>query len=230
MKFRGFTPTPFVTMLSGDFVRKDKIFSKLKPNSLHLKANKGFTLIELLVVIAIIGMLSSVVLASLNSAREKARDAKRIADLREIEKALELYFDDNGEYPTYGDIYYYAQTPRYGDYIAGGPGCGYSGAAVASGGSWCKLEEVLGPYIRALPRDETGNVQSRYVYKKPNGFDVYGLRVILENPSAISENDGGYSNNWFELGGLPSYCMENYTGSNANWSYWSYTSACQGGN
>ena len=55
---------------------------------------KGFTLIELLVVIAIIGMLSSVVLASLNSARAKGRDAKRLADLRAIATALELYYND----------------------------------------------------------------------------------------------------------------------------------------
>ena len=46
--------------------------------------NKGFTLIELLVVIAIIGILSSVVLASLNTARSKGRDARRLSDLKQI--------------------------------------------------------------------------------------------------------------------------------------------------
>ena len=60
----------------------------------------GFTLIELLVVIAIIGILSSVVLASLNTAREKARDARRISDIGQISLALELYFDTNSRYPT----------------------------------------------------------------------------------------------------------------------------------
>ncbi|MBI2046291.1 MAG: type II secretion system protein [Parcubacteria group bacterium] len=63
------------------------------------KKNKGFTLIELLVVIAIIGILSSVVLASLNTARQKSRDAKRIADLKQLQLALELYFDANRAYP-----------------------------------------------------------------------------------------------------------------------------------
>ncbi len=60
---------------------------------------KGFTLIELLVVIAIIGVLASMVMSSLNDARARARDAKRIADIRSIQNALELYHLDNGSYP-----------------------------------------------------------------------------------------------------------------------------------
>jgi len=63
------------------------------------RKNKGFTLIELLVVIAIIGVLASVVLASLNSARKKSRDARRVADVKQLQLALELYFDANSEYP-----------------------------------------------------------------------------------------------------------------------------------
>lgn len=62
--------------------------------------SRGFTLIELLVVIAIIGILSSVVLASLNGARKKGRDARRISDLKQIQLALEMYYDSNSsEYP-----------------------------------------------------------------------------------------------------------------------------------
>ncbi len=61
---------------------------------------KGFTLIELLVVIAIIGILSSVVLASLNTARQKSRDARRIADIKQLQLALEFYFDSNRAYPA----------------------------------------------------------------------------------------------------------------------------------
>jgi prepilin-type N-terminal cleavage/methylation domain-containing protein len=65
---------------------------------------KGFTLIELLVVVAIIGVLSSVVLASLNSARAKARDAKRMSDIKQIQNAIELYIVNNGSAPDVFDI------------------------------------------------------------------------------------------------------------------------------
>lgn len=61
---------------------------------------KGFTLIELLVVIAIIGILSTVVLASLNTARARSRYTQAIAQMREIRTAAEAYFADNGSYPA----------------------------------------------------------------------------------------------------------------------------------
>lgn len=69
------------------YPKKRSGVKKLKQNQ------KGFTLIELLVVIAIIGLLASVVLLALNSARQKSRDAKRLADVRQVATALELYYD-----------------------------------------------------------------------------------------------------------------------------------------
>lgn len=61
---------------------------------------KGFTLIELLVVIAIIGLLSTLAVVALGSARVKARDSKRLADLKQMQTALELYYTDNNAYPA----------------------------------------------------------------------------------------------------------------------------------
>ena len=81
---------------------------------------KGFTLIELLVVIAIIGLLSTLSILALNSARARARDAKRVADVKQIQTALELYYNDAGDYPTtitpgtaiaYGGNTYLAAVP-----------------------------------------------------------------------------------------------------------------------
>ena len=65
-----------------------------------MRNQKGFTLIELLVVIAIIGLLSTLAVISLNNARQKSRDSKRVADVKQIQTALELYYNDKNGYPA----------------------------------------------------------------------------------------------------------------------------------
>lgn len=104
--------------------------------------NLGFTLIELLVVVAIIGILSSVVLASLNTARAKARDAKRRIDLKQVQLALELYYDSNGVYPTTGNAWW-GNCSSYGSH-------GVSGAS-----GW--VPNVAPTYISLLPLDPKYN-------------------------------------------------------------------------
>jgi prepilin-type N-terminal cleavage/methylation domain-containing protein len=68
-------------------MKKQKIFQR------------GFTLIELLVVISIIGLLSTLAVVSLNNARAKSRDAKRLADVKQIMTALEMFYNDCNSYP-----------------------------------------------------------------------------------------------------------------------------------
>ncbi|MEI7451622.1 MAG: choice-of-anchor tandem repeat GloVer-containing protein [Candidatus Falkowbacteria bacterium] len=62
--------------------------------------NLGFTLIELLVVIAIIGILATIAVVALQNARAKARDARRVADVKQMQTALELFFNDKQRYPS----------------------------------------------------------------------------------------------------------------------------------
>jgi prepilin-type N-terminal cleavage/methylation domain-containing protein len=63
------------------------------------KSKKGFTLIELLIVIAIIGLLASAIMYLLSTGRAKGRDAKRIADLKQLDTAIQTYITDNGHAP-----------------------------------------------------------------------------------------------------------------------------------
>ena len=68
--------------------------------SVARRQETGFTLIELLVVIAIIGILSTLAVVALNSARQRARDAKRVSDVRQLQTALELGYSETGGYPS----------------------------------------------------------------------------------------------------------------------------------
>jgi len=97
---------------------------------------KGFTLIELLVVIAIIGILTSVVLASLNSARSKGADAGVKDNLSSIRTQAEMYYDGTGA-NTYGPVFAAAVCPTTGTsmFVADPTIKAAIAAAVAAGGS-----------------------------------------------------------------------------------------------
>ena len=68
------------------------------------KTKAAFTLIELLVVIAIIGLLSTLSILALNTARARARDTKRVADVKQMQTALEMYFNEFGVYPAQASV------------------------------------------------------------------------------------------------------------------------------
>ena len=64
---------------------------------------KGFTLIELLIVIAIVGVLATLLMVNFVGVRQRARDAQRKSDLRQMQSALEIYRADNSSYPASGN-------------------------------------------------------------------------------------------------------------------------------
>lgn len=78
--------------------KRKKTFSIL---NFQLSAQDGFTLIELLVVIAIIGILTSVLMVNFIGVRQRARDAQRKSQIKQIQSAFEVYRSDNGQYPCF---------------------------------------------------------------------------------------------------------------------------------
>lgn len=126
---------------------------------------RGFTLIELLVVIGIIGLLATFAVVQLGASREKARDAKRKQDLVQMQKALELYYNENGAYPNSGGWRGGGSTCAYGPY----PTTGATGY----------IPSLAPQYIGVLPLDPrpatkaspcTNIGQSCYLYNS-NGTD-----------------------------------------------------------
>ena len=81
-------------------IRKNLGFTQA-PTFKKFKSGAGFTLIELLIVIAIIGILSTLVFFGLKSSRLKARDARRVNDIKQITNAIEMYNANKGYYPQY---------------------------------------------------------------------------------------------------------------------------------
>lgn len=129
------------------------------------KLKSGFTLVELLVVVSLIGVLSTLVIANLNSARERARDAERKSDLRNIQTALRLYYNDAGRYPA-------------GTSTMTACGTGTSPSACSYGSVWDRSGTT---YMNILPKDPLSPTQD-YVYTYIDD-DNYVLRSCLENKS-----------------------------------------------
>jgi prepilin-type N-terminal cleavage/methylation domain-containing protein len=133
---------------------------------------RGFTLIELLVVIAIIGLLSSVVLASLNTARVKARDARRMSDLKQLNMAITLYFDTHNDWPC-------KTTSCTGDVT-------YLDTALGGSVYECLDTALVPTYMSSIPtdpvygRDGVGSWERDYQYCYTDISHGYRLRGTFE--------------------------------------------------
>lgn len=128
--------------------------------------HRAFTLVELLVVIAIIGLLSTVAVVALNASRISARDAKRIADLRQIRLALSEYYLDNGFYPS---------SP-----------CGYdcNGYYNSFDANWnsSPFATALAPYLKPLPVDPVNSACAAWNAPTPCYSYSYGNVGRYINP------------------------------------------------
>jgi prepilin-type N-terminal cleavage/methylation domain-containing protein len=158
------------------------LFTQTKGNKKQSKSwCRGFTLIELLIVIAIVGVLSTVVLASLNSARAKARDSARISNVKEVQKALAIFHSDYGSYPV----------------SATWSGNGSDYGSLSNTGVNGYIPNLAPTYIKELPIDPNQTASNGYIYKS-NGSDYFFMAhgtaektvpVAFQRPSAPTSND-----------------------------------------
>lgn len=151
--------------------------------------SKGFTLIELLVVIAIIAVLASIALLGLVPAQKAGRDARRIADLRQVQSVLQLYYNTNSRYPGAPDNNNNAT------------GCTNADTQTLS---WTNLKSKLGVTAQ-FPADPISG--KTYYYGTSAGCAGYTLGAILETTNNVLDNDEDGS----AVNGLncadPMYCI-----------------------
>ena len=151
---------------------------------------RGFTLLELIVVIAIIGILATVVMNMLYSAREKSRNTAKNALITEYRKALELFRTETGGYPTNASTW-----DCMGDY---GYGSGGTGAGCLGWDANSVLNTAVGQYIELSSDESILPIDRRGVIYQQFG-EAYRLQWFLEgvnrecvaNQPAADGNYGG---------------------------------------
>lgn len=161
----------------------------MKGGGQMINKRKGFTLIELLVVIAIIGLLSTLAVVALNSARQKARDAKRVADVKQIQTALELFFNDKQGYPNQGATGLTLGTAAADAlcavntgtcvYTSGSETCGFVADPTTTCGASAAANTVYMGLVPTAPTPPAANV---YEYSA-SSTSSYAIYFILEGPT-----------------------------------------------
>jgi prepilin-type N-terminal cleavage/methylation domain-containing protein len=167
--------------------------------------NRGFTLIELLVVIAIIGILSSIVLITLNKARAKARDSQRLVAFREFGKGLELFYDEYGVYVCGGGGGLSDSSiscpdpsnPMVQGFLNGDPVGASCPGTPKLGLAWAGILSTSCPND---PVNSGSNPRMRYGYKTDATRQIYLLSVYLERDPNRMANDGGLCDDVYEVG------------------------------
>lgn len=169
---------------------------------MSLKSKKGFTLIEILVVVSIVGLLSSVFLVGLGGFRARGRDARRIADLRQVQNALEIYYTRCGRY--LGGV-----APASGACPTTNP------TAWGPAGTAGTVQNVLtsGLGISQIPNDPS--IGKNYGYAVSTDGQNYVLGATLENPgdAALVEDSDTALTGFNATGGFttcadPVYCIQ----------------------
>ena len=175
----GFTPLEVQQRHRHDFIKKAKptFVSVLSPYSRVARPLTGFTLVELLVVVSVVSLLSSVVLASLNSAREKGRVAQAASNADAFRRAVELYNDRMGFYPPDvgrgWDPGFLKPLPWNPDTGATSiPSCGHC----PSGWDAIAAQRWDGPYIGSWPHSTPWGGKYDYNYWE-SGAGRYGCTV-----------------------------------------------------
>lgn len=145
-----------------------------------MKIRKGFTLIELLVVIAIIGILSTLAVVALNTARLKSRDAKRVSDIKQLQTALELYFADHGNaYPATPTNTHLGERSGTGGVAAAGDAlilC--DGWKSGITGETCGAGAAM--YMGQVPGDPQPSSGHHYTYAQTGSGSGYTITFDLE--------------------------------------------------
>ncbi len=141
-----------------------------------MNRKSGFTLIELLVVIAVIGILASVVMASLNSARVKARNARRNSDIKQLVNAFNLGLDGSGTLPASGP----------NGWVCVSATC-YEGWASSLYSAYAPVDAYLAPYLPTKPSDPTGGTRGSggYLYHSNWPGNTSPYDGVVNPPGAI---------------------------------------------